>query len=78
MKTKHLSLILLPVLAGLAIAGMTPPPPAAPVAPEGPADFPSPGQQIVLQGVFDTYAEDGNRFVHVRDAILSFRRLPAP
>ena len=31
-----------------------------------------------MQGVFDTYEEDGNRFVHVRDTILSFRRLPAP
>lgn len=43
-----------------------------------PADFPSDGAPIVVQGVFDTYVEDGNRFAHVRDAILSFRRLPAP
>lgn len=153
MKTKRLSLLLLPVLAGLAIAGMTPPPP--PAAPEGPvdvdltklnrtmvysqifdmmrspgayrgktvrmkgtyattvpqgttnryhacfisdaaaccaqgvefvatnalsypADFPADGAPIVVQGVFDTYEEGGNRFAHVRDAILSFRRLPAP
>ena len=45
---------------------------------KGPVPVSSPGQQIVVQGVFDTYEEDGNRFVHGRDAILSFRRLPAP
>lgn len=48
-----------------------------PASRKGPVPVSSPGQQIVVQGVFDTYEEDGNRFVHVRDAILSFRRLPA-
>ena len=150
MKTKRI-LFLLPILAGLAIAGMTPPPPPpvpqgtvdidltamnrtmvysqvfdmmqspgpyrgktvrmkgtyATTVPQGPtnryhacfisdamaccaqgiefvptnavsypADFPSDGAPIVVQGVFDTYVEDGNRFAHVRDALLLFRRLP--
>ena len=38
-----------------------------------PRDFPATGAPIVVQGVFDTYLERGERFVRVRDALLSTR-----
>ncbi len=38
-----------------------------------PRDFPAVGAAIVVQGVFDTYLERGERYVHVRDAMLSVR-----
>ncbi len=38
-----------------------------------PRDFPAVGAPIVVQGVFDTYLERGERFVRVRDAMLSVR-----
>ncbi len=38
-----------------------------------PRDFPAVGTPIVVQGVFETYKERGERFVHVRNAILSVR-----
>lgn len=43
-----------------------------------PADFPNEGAPILVQGVFDTYEEDGNRYSHIRDAFLSFSRPAAP
>ncbi len=39
-----------------------------------PQDFPAPGARILVQGVFDTYEEKGQRFVHLRNAVLSFKR----
>ena len=42
-----------------------------------PQDFPEEGTPIVVQGVFDTYEENGHRYPHVRDAVLSFHRQPS-
>ena len=39
-----------------------------------PADFPSEGAPILVQGVFETYLEDGNEFSRVANAVLAFRR----
>ncbi len=39
-----------------------------------PQDFPAPGARILVQGVFDTYEEKDQRFVHLRDAVLLFKR----
>ena len=46
-------------------------------APAYPRDYPDVGMPILVQGVVATYAEGGNTYVHLRDALLSFAA-PAP
>lgn len=39
-------------------------------APAYPADYPPAGSTITVQGVFDTYMQDGGQYAYIRDAVL--------